>query len=271
MPNLPNPTRVVSKPLYTRLVGFYSRHPKTPSVLPKTPNPIPLVSAMPNPARQNLATKKRRQETDPTRNESKPKEEEEEEVVFPPSMAAVAAPEEEEEHEEERELIFPNGENTDLCERLLQRYKKSSAPQHRHLCASAAAIRSILQEECLPLTPHAYFAATISAVHDASAADAGTLDTDAVSALSSFFSMILPLLPPGSLSAQKSVDAAAVLVGILRGHHDRLSAATVRSVIKSIGFLAPLCSGEDWCAVELLLKLLLEFSVDRRPKVLGIC
>ena len=36
----------------------------------------------------------------------------------------------------------------------------------------------------------------------------------------------------------------------------------MRSVIKSIGLLVPLCGGEDWGAVELPLKLLLEFSVD---------
>lgn len=41
----------------------------------------------------------------------------------------------------------------------------------------------------------------------------------------------------------------------------------MRSLVKSIGFLAPLCGGEDWGAVELPLKLLLEFSIDRRPKV----
>ncbi|XXG85440.1 hypothetical protein AAC387_Pa11g0516 [Persea americana] len=182
------------------------------------------------------------------------------------SSSAAAAAEEEEQHEEEQELDFPNEETSDLCERLLQRYKKSSASQHRHLCASAAAIRSILQEEQLPLTPHAYFAATISSIHDATTT-AGTLDPDSVSALSSFLSILLPLVPPESLSSRKSTDAASVLAGLLRGRNDKLSAATVRSVVKSIGFLAPLCGGEDWGAVELPLKLLLEFSVDRRPKV----
>lgn len=49
----------------------------------------------------------------------------------------------------------------DMCEALMRRYGKSASPQHRHLCAFAAAMRSILLEEGLPLTPPAYLAAAV--------------------------------------------------------------------------------------------------------------
>ncbi|KAD5317586.1 hypothetical protein E3N88_17532 [Mikania micrantha] len=43
--------------------------------------------------------------------------------------------------------------DSDICQQLLQRYGKSTAPQHSHLCATAAATRSIIQSEYLPLSP----------------------------------------------------------------------------------------------------------------------
>nr|CAD1828288.1 unnamed protein product [Ananas comosus var. bracteatus] len=72
---------------------------------------------------------------------------------------------EEEEDDGDQETLEGSG---DVCGALMGRYAKSSAPQHRHLCASAAAMRAILQEEGLPLTPSAYFAAAITALRDSS-------------------------------------------------------------------------------------------------------
>lgn len=154
-------------------------------------------------------------------------------------------------------------DKSDICQQLLHRYAKSSAAQHRHLCATAAATRSIIQSESLPLTPLSYFAAAIDAVSDASK----TLDADAVSALSSFLSIVLPLVPDKSIAPEKAADAVAVLVEFVDHQNVAGSAPSVRAVVKSIGVLVGFCDLADWKSVKLGFQILVKFSIDKRPKV----
>ncbi|XP_042481656.1 RRP12-like protein isoform X2 [Macadamia integrifolia] len=171
-----------------------------------------------------------------------------------------------EDEQEEQDLVLAEkivDGNSDICQRLMERYGKSSASQHRHLCASAAAMKAIIQEEGLPLTPSAYFAAAISSINDA----AETSDSNATVALSSFLSILLPVVPPQSLPPSKAIDAVSVLVKVLNGPPEAVSTAIARSLIKSLGFLLLLCDVEDWGAVKVPFETLLNFSVDKRPKV----
>lgn len=154
-------------------------------------------------------------------------------------------------------------DDSDLCQQLMDRYGKSSAPQHRHLCASAAAIRSILQDEKLGLTPQSYFAATISSIDNASE----TLESNAIAALSSFLSILLPLVPSNSIPPPKAVEAISVLVKLLKRPSNAVSASTLRCLVKCLGVLAGFCDLEDWNSVKLLVETLLDFSIDKRPKV----
>ncbi|GLT62753.1 hypothetical protein SLA2020_353630 [Shorea laevis] len=55
---------------------------------------------------------------------------------------------------------------------IMHRYSKSSAPQHHHLLATAAAMHSILSSESLPLSPSTYFIAAIFALDDSQTPDA---------------------------------------------------------------------------------------------------
>ncbi|GLT35596.1 hypothetical protein SLA2020_100350 [Shorea laevis] len=55
---------------------------------------------------------------------------------------------------------------------IMHQYSKSLAPQHHRLLATAATMRSILSSESLPLSPSAYFAATIFALDDCQTLDA---------------------------------------------------------------------------------------------------
>ncbi|XP_057982084.1 uncharacterized protein LOC131167333 isoform X2 [Malania oleifera] len=153
---------------------------------------------------------------------------------------------------------------SDLCQQLLDRYSKSVAPQHRHLCATAAAMRSILQSESLPLTPPAYFAASISAVSETTA-----LDSTSAAALLSFLSITLPLVPLHSIPPAKAADAISVLVNVVRrpGDGEAASASTARAAVKCLGVLVGFCDMEDWASVRLGVETLVSFSVDRRPKV----
>ncbi|KAK9290882.1 hypothetical protein L1049_009061 [Liquidambar formosana] len=168
----------------------------------------------------------------------------------------------EEEHQEHHDTTFTS--TSDLCQQLMDRYSASSTPQHRHLLATAAAMRSLLAAESLPLTPAAYFAAVISAISNPSQQ---TLDSDAVAALTLFLSMALPLVPPGAISTEKATEAVEVLVGLLRWEGGVASAASARAVVKCLGVLIGFCDLEDWGSVKLGFETLLKFSVDKRPKV----
>lgn len=160
----------------------------------------------------------------------------------------------------------PTGSVSDVCQSLMERYARSAAPQHRHLCASAAAMRSYLRDEGIPLTPPAYFAITIAAV-----CDAGSGDRETLSALSAFLSVLLPYVPPGSVPPHKAREATSSLVALLENSTpESMAAPTVRSLVGSLGLLAQSIDLEDWSAVKLPLGILLRFSVDRRPKVFPV-
>ncbi|XP_064990213.1 uncharacterized protein LOC135582040 isoform X2 [Musa acuminata AAA Group] len=166
------------------------------------------------------------------------------------------------EEEEISQPVLNLGRGSDVCKALMDRYAKSSAPQHRHLCASAAAMRSILQEEGLPLTPPGYFAAVITAIRDAD-----TADHDAISALSAFLSILLPVVPARSLPPTMVKNAALVLATFLWDPPSKLPTGAVRSMVKSLGGLVLRLELEDWDEVKLPVEVLLAFTVDKRPKV----
>lgn len=165
---------------------------------------------------------------------------------------------------EENEVPFKD--NTDICQQLMDRYAKSSAPQHRHLLATAAAMRSILFSESMPLTPPAYFAAAISAVD--SALSGQNMDPIAVSAALTFLSIVVPLVPHRGIAPVKASEAVGVLAGLLEREEEKLGVASVRSGVKCVGtLLVGSCDLEDWDSVRLGFESLLKFSIDRRPKV----
>ncbi|KHG08770.1 RRP12-like protein [Gossypium arboreum] len=148
----------------------------------------------------------------------------------------------------DNENEIPLEDGSDICQQLMDRYSKSSAPQHRHLMATAAAMRSILSSESLPLSPPAYFAASISALDDDSAA---TLDSTAIGALLTFLSLVVPAVPKGGIASGKAKEAVEVVVRVLG--KEGLGVASLRS--------------GDWHSVQFGLESLLGFAIDKRPKV----
>ncbi|XP_074378997.1 uncharacterized protein LOC141720464 isoform X2 [Apium graveolens] len=153
--------------------------------------------------------------------------------------------------------------DSDICQQLLTRYSKSSAAQHRHLCATAAATRSIIRSHSLPLSPLSYFAATIEALSDTSK----KLDAYAVAALSSFLSLVLPLVPEKAIGKDKAREAVEVLVEFVGNPSVGGSAPSVRALVRSLGILLGFCDLEEWKDVKLGFEILVKFSIDRRPKV----
>ncbi|KAL5719973.1 hypothetical protein ACHQM5_012691 [Ranunculus cassubicifolius] len=165
--------------------------------------------------------------------------------------------------EEDDDVITTATSSTDICKTLMERYSKSAAPQHHHLCASAAAMKSILIEEHLPLTPLTYFAATISAINDLVISS----DLSSISPLCSLLSILLPVLPEGSLPKDRAIGAVDVMVGLVKKQGDGVSTATMRCVVKCLGSLVLLCDLEDWEKVRVAVEMIWGFSIDKRPKV----
>ncbi|XP_022888276.1 RRP12-like protein [Olea europaea var. sylvestris] len=153
--------------------------------------------------------------------------------------------------------------NSDICQQLLDRYAHSSAQQHRHLCATAAATRSIIQASDLPLTPVSYFAATITSLSNSK-----SLDSTAFAAVTSFLSIVLPLVHKAEIKQEKAAEAVGFLIEIVEGSSGSLGTSSVRAVVKCVGVLvAEFCDSNDWNSVKLGLDWLLKFSLDKRPKV----
>ncbi|KAL0359539.1 UNVERIFIED_CONTAM: RRP12-like protein [Sesamum angustifolium] len=153
--------------------------------------------------------------------------------------------------------------NADICQQLLTRYSRSSAAQHRHLCATAAATRSIIQSSSLPLTPISYFAATITSLSNST-----MLDSNALGALTSFLSIVLPLVGGGEIKPEKAGEAVRVLVRTVEENAGSLGTSGVRAVVKCVGVLvAEFCDLKEWDSVALGFEWLVKFSLDKRPKV----
>ncbi|XP_039160805.1 RRP12-like protein isoform X1 [Eucalyptus grandis] len=157
----------------------------------------------------------------------------------------------------------PLRDGADVCQQLMDRYAKSSAPQHRHLLATAAAMRAILDAESLPLTPASYFGAAMSAVETTSSLQA--LDSTEVAALMSFLVIVLPAVPPQGIAPARAREAAEVLAEVRE--EEKLAVSSVRSAVKCLGVLLGFCDLEDWDSVKFGLKTLLKFSLAKRPKV----
>ncbi|GJT73045.1 RRP12-like protein [Tanacetum coccineum] len=153
---------------------------------------------------------------------------------------------------------------TDITEQLLTRYNSSTAPQHRHLIATAAATRAIILSESLPLNPLTYFAATIDALSSTSAST--DADVDAVSALSSFLSIVLPLVEKDGIGKEKAGEAVEIVVEMVDKKCEGLSVSSVRGLVKCLGVLLEFCDLEDWESVKLGFETLLKFAIDKRPK-----
>lgn len=122
-------------------------------------------------------------------------------------------------------------------------------------------MRSILTSEYLPLIASAYFAAAISSLESA------TLDSTEVSALLTFLSIAVALVPEQGIAESKASEAVELLVGVLE-RDGSLGVATVKCVVKCLGvLLVSFCDLEDWGSVKLGFETLLKFSIDKRPKV----
>lgn len=124
-------------------------------------------------------------------------------------------------------------------------------------------MKSILLEDSLSLSPFSYFAASITALSQP------RNDAASAAALATLLSIVLPIVPEGSISPEKAAEAVGILVRVLEDEKDGLvgSTSSARCVVKCLGVLVGFCDLGDWDSVKLPFETLLKWSVDKRPKV----
>uniref|UniRef100_A0A803MAC9 RRP12-like protein n=1 Tax=Chenopodium quinoa TaxID=63459 RepID=A0A803MAC9_CHEQI len=125
-------------------------------------------------------------------------------------------------------------------------------------------VKSLLLEESLPLSPLSYFAAAINEL------SRPLNDAASASALATFLSIVLSLVPESSISSEKAAEAAMILVTVLGSEERELivgSASSARCVVKCLGVLLGFSDFEDWSSVDLPFQTLLNWCTDKRPKV----
>ncbi|GAB2233270.1 hypothetical protein Droror1_Dr00002489 [Drosera rotundifolia] len=145
---------------------------------------------------------------------------------------------------------------TDICQHLLARYSTSPTPHHRHLCATAAALRSIITSHSLPLTPLSYFAAAITSLSN------NLDDVESVSALATLLGIVVGEIGEGEIGMEKAAEAVGIVVGVMeRGMGGETG------LVKCLGGLIGFCDLEDFGKVRVGVECLVKFSVDKRLKV----
>eukprot|EP01018_Ginkgo_biloba_P036851 Gb_09813 [translate_table: standard] len=149
-------------------------------------------------------------------------------------------------------------EEEDLQKIVMKRFKKSGAPEHRHLCALVGAMAQLLKDQDLPSVPTAYFAATMTSL------DRHTDDPHVTTALCTFLSIVLTKMPSSVLSS-KATEALNVLVG-LHGE-EGLGAGTIKATMKCMACLLTAADSSNWGPIAPSFKMLLNYSIDKRPKV----
>ncbi|GAB2291556.1 hypothetical protein Dimus_025810 [Dionaea muscipula] len=159
-------------------------------------------------------------------------------------------------------LNHMDDEPEDLCTWILNKYSNSSREDHQHLCAVIGAMSQELKDHNFPLSPVAYFGATISSLERLSS-DPST-SNHAVEALVTILSMIMPRVSAG-LIRKKGQMLSELVFRVLRSKGSSPAATT--SGLKCVSHLLMVRDSVEWTDVCELYGFLLNFITDSHPKV----
>ncbi|KAF8401126.1 hypothetical protein HHK36_014430 [Tetracentron sinense] len=163
---------------------------------------------------------------------------------------------------EMEETSYSLDESEDLCSSLLSRFSNSKQEDHQHLCAVIGAMSQELKDQKLPLSPIAYFGATISSLDRLSTASQPS--DPVIAALLTLLSMILPRISVAILRKKRDFFSK-LLLRILRPESATIPG--VASGLKCISHLLIVGDNVIWSEIALLYGVLLGFITDSRPKV----
>lgn len=155
------------------------------------------------------------------------------------------------------------GEDDDMCAVVMARFRNSQAPEHRHLCAVAQAMASVLQEQSMDPTPTAYFAAAISCL-DRQAASGGDRTEAVTTAFCTFLAMVLNKTP-AAVVRSKGDAMLKLFVVVLTDYAE--SANTVKAALSCLEIVIRGADTSNWLMVAPAFNCLLRYCLDQRPKV----
>jgi ribosomal RNA-processing protein 12 len=87
-----------------------------------------------------------------------------------------------------------SSDNPDLGAAVFIRFEVSKQEEHQRLCAAVGAMSQSLKDQAIPLTPVAYFSATISSL-DRLSKDPASASDPITSSLLVFLSFCVPQIP----------------------------------------------------------------------------
>ncbi|KAJ4957678.1 hypothetical protein NE237_024789 [Protea cynaroides] len=160
------------------------------------------------------------------------------------------------------ESQIPMDEREDLCNSILSRFGNSAQEDHQRLCSVVGAMSQELKDQGLPLTPVAYFGATISSLDRLSNGNAAS--DPVITALLPLLSMILPRVS-GAVLRKKRVFVSELIVRVLRS--ESVTVGAVTSGLKCISQLLIISDKASWLDMSKLYSLLLSFVTHSDDKV----
>ncbi|KAL2650995.1 hypothetical protein R1flu_019123 [Riccia fluitans] len=150
----------------------------------------------------------------------------------------------------------------DACGEILKHYRRSQAPEHRHLCAIAMAISEILKEQSLSASPTACFAAAMSSLER----QINTIPRDlaVTTAIVTFLARVIDRVPPAVLRS-KSEKTLQLLLQVL--NVDASVAATVKPALNCVKTVVTASDLSNWLPLTKSFNIALKYCVDLKPKV----
>nr|DAD45608.1 TPA_asm: hypothetical protein HUJ06_003838 [Nelumbo nucifera] len=167
---------------------------------------------------------------------------------------------------EMQEASLTMEETDDLCSSIFSRFSNSTQEDHQRLCAVVGAMSQELKDQNLPLTPLAYFGATVSSLHRLSTESEAS--DPVIAGLLTLLSMVLPRVSVAVLRKKRDF-ASGPVVRVLRNQSATVTALT--SGLKCISHLLIVGDKASWSEIADLYALLLGFVTDSRPKVRKQC
>ncbi|BFI25857.1 ribosomal RNA-processing protein 12 [Marchantia polymorpha subsp. ruderalis] len=150
----------------------------------------------------------------------------------------------------------------DVCGEILRQFRRSQAPEHRHLCAISLAIAEILKEQALESSPTACFAAAMSSLERQ--INTTPRDLAVTTALVTFLARVIDKVPPAVLRS-KSDKTLQLLLQVLNA--DTSVAATVKPGLNCLTTVVKDSDLSNWVSLAKPFHVVLKYCVDQKPKV----
>uniref|UniRef100_A0A1D1YZ83 RRP12-like protein n=1 Tax=Anthurium amnicola TaxID=1678845 RepID=A0A1D1YZ83_9ARAE len=163
----------------------------------------------------------------------------------------------------EGDEVGDNDGGGDIGASLLEQFQDSRREDHQHLCTVVGAMSQELKDQGFPLTPVAYFGATVSSLERLSQDPSCGADP-VVTALLVLLSEVLPMVPPAALRSRAGPVLETVRRILMSG---AVSEGTLEGAFLCVPHLMVIGGKDNWSSAAPLYKILLEFMTDSRTEV----